>query len=168
MRRTCLGFVAVCALTAAFANVTSAAAQGTPEERRACGPDATRLCREFIPNMQAVEACLIRRQAELSEACRAVVVGPAVQPTQTVKREAAAPRKVKAKKKSREAERADEPSKRRSAVHEKREKKAKHADRKRGHGSKVAHERDRMMKHAHDKGRHKSKSSRTGKKSRSR
>lgn len=47
-----------------------AAAQGSAEQRRACAPDAVRLCNEFIPNVEKVTACMAAKKAELSEACR--------------------------------------------------------------------------------------------------
>jgi hypothetical protein len=48
------------------------AAQGTPEQRRACTPDVYRLCPGEIPNVRAITACLRRQKASLSEACRAL------------------------------------------------------------------------------------------------
>jgi hypothetical protein len=44
----------------------------TPEQKRACTPDVYRLCAGEIPNMRAITACLRRRKASLSDACRAV------------------------------------------------------------------------------------------------
>ena len=54
-----------------------ALAQGSIEERRACTPDAIRLCREFIPDPGKIAACLTARKAELSDLCRPFVLGPA-------------------------------------------------------------------------------------------
>ncbi|MGY8665532.1 hypothetical protein Q3C01_24650 [Bradyrhizobium sp. UFLA05-109] len=51
---------------------STAYAQGTPEQRRACTPDVYRLCAGEIPNVRAITACLRRNKASLSEACRAV------------------------------------------------------------------------------------------------
>jgi hypothetical protein len=52
---------------------SSLAAQGTPDQRRACTPDDVyRLCPGEIPNVRAITACLRRQKASLSEACRAV------------------------------------------------------------------------------------------------
>ena len=48
------------------------AAQGTPEQRRACTPDVYRLCAGEIPNVRAITACLRRQKANLSPACAAV------------------------------------------------------------------------------------------------
>jgi hypothetical protein len=44
----------------------------TPEQRRACTPDVYRLCAGEIPNVGAITACLRRKKASLSEACRVV------------------------------------------------------------------------------------------------
>ena len=49
-----------------------AAAQGTPEQRRACTPDVYRLCAGEIPNARAITACLRRQKGSLSPACAAV------------------------------------------------------------------------------------------------
>jgi hypothetical protein len=55
--------------------VLPAGAQGTPEQREACQPDAFRLCNEFIPNAQTTAACLFKKKRELSPACRTVMFG---------------------------------------------------------------------------------------------
>ena len=52
---------------------TALAAQGTPEQRRACSPDVYRLCAGEIPNVPAITACMIRNKANLSPACRALM-----------------------------------------------------------------------------------------------
>jgi hypothetical protein len=46
------------------------------EERRACAPDVMRLCREFVPNKELIDKCLMEKKSELSAACRTVVLGP--------------------------------------------------------------------------------------------
>lgn len=43
----------------------------TPEEQQACTPDAMRLCGEFVPNVDAITACMIQKKAQLSPQCRA-------------------------------------------------------------------------------------------------
>jgi hypothetical protein len=48
------------------------AEQGTADERRACTPDAFRLCGEFIPNADRITACLQEKVRDLSPACRVV------------------------------------------------------------------------------------------------
>jgi hypothetical protein len=55
--------------TASFASGESAA---SPEQRRACTPDVYRLCAGEIPNVAAITACLRRKRASLSDACRSV------------------------------------------------------------------------------------------------
>jgi hypothetical protein len=42
----------------------------TAEQQQACTPDAFRLCGSEIPDVSRVAACMARRQAELSPACR--------------------------------------------------------------------------------------------------
>ena len=48
----------------------SAAAQGTPEARQACAPDAMRLCSDFIPDVPKITKCMIAKYKELSQSCR--------------------------------------------------------------------------------------------------
>jgi hypothetical protein len=47
-----------------------ASAQGTPQQRAACEDDAMRLCGQFVPDVERIKACMSRRQAQLSPACR--------------------------------------------------------------------------------------------------
>jgi hypothetical protein len=49
--------------------------EGTPEARQACTPDAMRLCSEFIPDAERVKACMLRKRAQLSPACRVAMRG---------------------------------------------------------------------------------------------
>lgn len=42
----------------------------TPEEQQACTPDAMRLCGEFVPNVDAITACMIKKKTQLSPQCR--------------------------------------------------------------------------------------------------
>jgi hypothetical protein len=53
-----------------------ALAQGTPEQRAACQPDAMRLCSEFVPDVDAITACMTRKRLRLSPACRVYFVAP--------------------------------------------------------------------------------------------
>ncbi|HML09197.1 MAG TPA: hypothetical protein VK430_13840 [Xanthobacteraceae bacterium] len=55
---------------ALFGSVALAAAQGSPEARQACTPDAIRLCSEFIPDAELVKSCMLAKRPKLSEACR--------------------------------------------------------------------------------------------------
>jgi hypothetical protein len=43
----------------------------TPEEQQACTPDAMRLCGDFVPNVDAITACMIQKKAQLSPQCKA-------------------------------------------------------------------------------------------------
>jgi hypothetical protein len=47
--------------------------RGTPEDQRACTPDARRLCRELVGDDMAVLGCFKQNAAKLSRACRAVL-----------------------------------------------------------------------------------------------
>jgi hypothetical protein len=73
MRRR-LKALARVALLSLIASPASVIAQGTPEARRACTPDALRLCSAFIPDADQITACLRQRNAELSDACRQVIL----------------------------------------------------------------------------------------------
>ncbi|MBW7973494.1 hypothetical protein [Bradyrhizobium sp. BR 10289] len=42
----------------------------TPEQQQACTPDAMRLCGEFVPNVDAITACMIQKKAQLSPPCK--------------------------------------------------------------------------------------------------
>jgi hypothetical protein len=41
----------------------------TPEQQQACTPDAMRLCGEFVPNVDAITACMVQKKAQLSPQC---------------------------------------------------------------------------------------------------
>ncbi|MGY0571504.1 hypothetical protein ACTGJ9_010950 [Bradyrhizobium sp. RDM12] len=43
----------------------------TPEQQQACTPDAMSLCGEFVPDVDAITACMIRKKAQLSPQCAA-------------------------------------------------------------------------------------------------
>jgi len=66
----------VLSVTAAVAiSLTSFAAhavEATAEQRRACTPDAFRLCSNHIPNVEAITACMRAKKSELSPACKLV------------------------------------------------------------------------------------------------
>jgi hypothetical protein len=63
-------------LAAAVLAPAIALAQGTPEQRAACQPDAMRLCSEFIPDVDAITACMTKKRLRLSHACRVYFVAP--------------------------------------------------------------------------------------------
>jgi hypothetical protein len=49
----------------------SAARAYTADEEQACSGDAFRLCSSEIPNVDRITACMERKKAQLSPACRA-------------------------------------------------------------------------------------------------
>ena len=49
-------------------------AQGTPEERAACGPDVHKFCKPALPDTMQVLACLQVNRAKISAACNRVLV----------------------------------------------------------------------------------------------
>jgi hypothetical protein len=48
----------------------TAVAQGSPEVRQACTPDAMRLCSDFIPDVPKITKCMIAKYRLLSRECR--------------------------------------------------------------------------------------------------
>lgn len=61
----------ICTAIALLAAAPSAAdAAGTPEQRRACRQDAMRLCREFVPDVKRITACMQKNVRKLSPLCR--------------------------------------------------------------------------------------------------
>jgi hypothetical protein len=81
----------------------------TQEEQQACTPDAMRLCGEFVPNVDAITACMIQKKAQLSPQCRPffrqgpepseAAATPAGQPTNIKPKTAKKSTKAKATKK---------------------------------------------------------------------
>jgi hypothetical protein len=66
--------------TAVAISLTSFAAhavEATAEQRRACTPDAFRLCSAHIPNVEAITSCMRAKKSELSPACKLVFDKPA-------------------------------------------------------------------------------------------
>jgi hypothetical protein len=51
------------------------AAQGTPEQRAACEEEAKWLCSNYIPDAEAIKACMLRNLRSLSPRCRAMFGG---------------------------------------------------------------------------------------------
>jgi hypothetical protein len=58
-------------VVAAMAFTTPVFAAGTPQQRAACMGDAFRFCREDIPNVGKIEACLLQNRERLHPACQA-------------------------------------------------------------------------------------------------
>jgi hypothetical protein len=48
----------------------------TPEQQQACTGDAMQLCSEFVPDVDRVTACMIRRRSQLSPGCRVYFRSP--------------------------------------------------------------------------------------------
>lgn len=80
----------------------------TPEQQQACTPDAMRLCGEFVPNVDAITACMIQKKSQLSPQCRAFFrAGPEpvagqptnIKPVATKKKPAATKKTTVSKKK---------------------------------------------------------------------
>jgi hypothetical protein len=61
----CFGVIGICAL-----GMSGAAAEVSDEARQACTGDAMRLCSDFIPDVQKVTACMMRKRAQVSAECR--------------------------------------------------------------------------------------------------
>jgi hypothetical protein len=47
--------------------------QGTPEEQAACAPDATRFCKDAIPDTLRVLACLQENRQKIRKVCLKVL-----------------------------------------------------------------------------------------------
>ncbi|MGL4559824.1 MAG: hypothetical protein ACRCV5_20190 [Afipia sp.] len=60
---------AACAAITLIA-ASSAQASGTPEQRRACRKDAMKFCREFVPDVKRITACMQKNVRRLSPLCR--------------------------------------------------------------------------------------------------
>lgn len=43
----------------------------SPEQQQACTGDAMQLCGEFVPDVERITACMIRKKSQLSPGCRA-------------------------------------------------------------------------------------------------
>ena len=56
--------------------LTGSAYAYTPEQQQMCSGDAMRLCGEYIPDVDRITACMIRKYSQLSEGCQAVFDAP--------------------------------------------------------------------------------------------
>lgn len=65
---------------ALLCRLDAANAQGSPDPRQACAPDAMRLCSEFVPDVPKITACMKRKHAQLSQECRVAMRGGAHHP----------------------------------------------------------------------------------------
>jgi hypothetical protein len=64
---------AMLAIALSSIGLSQASAQGTPEQQEACKPDVFRLCGNFIPNVDAIIACLKANEPNLNPACHEVM-----------------------------------------------------------------------------------------------
>jgi len=80
LARCCTAPLAAAGCVLMFAGSLPAFAQGqnydsisTADQRRACTPDVYRLCAGEIPSVAKITACLRRKKASLSDACRSAM-----------------------------------------------------------------------------------------------
>ncbi|MBR2117978.1 MAG: hypothetical protein V4458_06330 [Pseudomonadota bacterium] len=69
MTRLLVKTLAACAAITLLA-ASSAHAAGTPDQRRACRKDAMKFCREFVPDVKRITACMEKNVRKLSPLCR--------------------------------------------------------------------------------------------------
>ena len=62
----------VAATVLAFGLLTTACFAYTQEQQQLCTGDAMRLCSSEIPDVDRVTACMIAKQAQLSDGCKSV------------------------------------------------------------------------------------------------
>lgn len=62
----------VAATALALGLLTTASFAYTQEQQQLCTGDAMRLCGDAIPDVERVTACMIAKQAQLSDGCRSV------------------------------------------------------------------------------------------------
>jgi hypothetical protein len=65
-----LGFAAAFLYCVSDGAAAQGGAQASDAVRQACTPDAMRLCSDVIPDVPKVTACMKRKSAQLSDACR--------------------------------------------------------------------------------------------------
>ena len=73
MNQRGIGLGAVLSFALFIMGQNGALAQGTPEQQEACKPDVFRLCGNFIPNVDAIIACLRANEPNLSPVCHEVM-----------------------------------------------------------------------------------------------
>ncbi len=69
-------FATALVLGAIMALPSGAARAESQEDREACTPDVYAHCGEFIPDRERIVACLKKKMAQLSPACRTVMRKP--------------------------------------------------------------------------------------------
>jgi hypothetical protein len=75
MRTTFIVGVCLFALMPAVSAVGQEAIKVSASEKAACMPDAIKLCRDAMPNVQSVLACFSRNRDKISGRCNAVLAG---------------------------------------------------------------------------------------------
>ncbi|WMT79241.1 hypothetical protein [Bradyrhizobium sp. Ash2021] len=63
-------FASMLAVALAVAMWPAAGQAYTPEQQQACSGDAMQLCGEFVPDVDRITACMIRKKSQLSPGCR--------------------------------------------------------------------------------------------------
>ena len=63
-------FASMLAVALAVAMWPAAGQTYTPEQQQACSGDAMQLCGEFVPDVDRITACMIRKKNLLSPGCR--------------------------------------------------------------------------------------------------
>jgi hypothetical protein len=69
-------YAAVAFLVLVGAPCAALAQNHSADDEAACTPDVMRLCQEFIPNRDAIIACLLQKKREMSPECTKVFSRP--------------------------------------------------------------------------------------------
>ena len=75
--KTIRAFSVATAVAISLTSFAAHAVEATAEQRRACTPDAFRLCSAHIPNVEAITACMRANKSKLSAECKLVFDKPA-------------------------------------------------------------------------------------------
>ena len=84
------------------------------DQQQACTPDAMRLCGEFVPNVDAITACMIQKKSQLSPQCRAFF-RPGPEPGMAAAPRAGKPTSIAPKSSARTAKKSTKPVKKKKA-----------------------------------------------------
>ena len=72
--RRVLSVAALLIFLAHHVGSASAQEQVFDETRRACAPEAMRLCRDFIPDVPKITACMEAKYTQINEDCRLAMI----------------------------------------------------------------------------------------------
>lgn len=72
----CCGALAFTLMSVGSNASAQAQHRGSPEDQLACTPDVYRLCSSYVPDEDAIVACLRRNIQALSPACHQVMARP--------------------------------------------------------------------------------------------